>query len=306
VLHPAVRVSDDAVLIVAGATCSGKTALAVDLAEQYDAEIIGADSRQVYRGMPIGTAAPAAEQLARVPHHLVAMLDPHERYSAARFSDDALAAIRAIRGRGKRALVVGGTGFYLRALAGDVVLSPAYDAEVRARLAREARLHPPEVMHAWLAARDPGRAAELAVGDRYRVTRALEIALSAGSPDEPAQERQTLRSQGYRVVKIVLDVPQAVIDERIAARVEGMLEAGLLAEAERIGPDAVAADAVGYPQALAYLAGLSTDAELRTTLARATRRYALRQRTWFRTEPGTQVVAPADVAQAVRSELGWT
>ena len=292
-------------LIVAGATCSGKTALAIDLAEQFGAEIVGADSRQIYRGMPIGTAAPAPEQLARVPHHLVAMLDPHERYSAARFSDDALAAIRAIRGRGKRAIVAGGTGFYLRALAGDVVLSPAYNAEVRARLAREARLHPPEVMHAWLAARDPARASELAVGDRYRVTRALEIAL-AGTPQNAPVERPTLRNQGYRVVKIVLDVPQTVIDERIAGRVDAMLDAGLLAEAERIGPDAVAADAVGYPQALAYLAGRSTLTELRATLARATRRYALRQRTWFRTEPGTQAVAPADVAEAVRSGLGWT
>jgi tRNA dimethylallyltransferase len=298
--------SDEAVLILAGATCSGKTALAIELAEEFGAEIVGADSRQVYRGMPIGTVAPTAEQLARVPHHLVAILDPHERYSAARFSDDALGAIRAIRARGKRAIVVGGTGFYLRALAGDVVLSSAYDAEMRARLAREARLHPPEVMHAWLAARDPGRAAELPAGDRYRVTRALEIALSRTPVREPARERATLRNQGYRVVKIVLDVPQTVIDERIAARVDAMLDAGLLAEAERIGPDVVAADAVGYPQALAYLAGRSTLTELRATLARATRRYALRQRTWFRSEPGTQVVAPAAVAESVRSGLGWT
>ena len=112
--------------------------------------------------MPVGTAAPTAAQRARVPHHLVDFLDPHERYSAARFATDALAAIRAIHARGRRAIVAGGTGFYVRALAGDVALCAAYDPDVRARLAREARLHPPEVLHAWLAARASGRVAAVA------------------------------------------------------------------------------------------------------------------------------------------------
>src|SRR5579863_9471959 len=115
------------VLILSGPTASGKTDLAIELAQKFNAEIISADSRQIYRGMPIGTAAPSAEQLGAVPHHLVGFLDPHERYSAARFAHDAIAAILAIASRSKRAIVVGGTGFYVRALTGGVDLAPARD-----------------------------------------------------------------------------------------------------------------------------------------------------------------------------------
>ncbi len=300
------------VLIVAGATCAGKTALALDLAERFDAEIVGADSRQIYRGMPIGTAAPHAAELARVAHHLVGFLDPHERYSAARYAADALAAIAAIHARGKRALVVGGTGFYVRALAGDVALSGAYDDVLRRRLASEARVHPPEVLHAWLAVRDPARARDIQAGDRYRVARALEVALatraSGGVPLSSAGAAPTspsLRAVGLPYLKVVLDVPLAELDARIEARTDAMLAGGLLAEAERIGPAAVAADAVGYPQAFAYLAGLTTRAELRALLARATRRYARRQLTWFRSEPDVRFAAPGDVAELARRILGW-
>ncbi|MDQ2858169.1 MAG: tRNA (adenosine(37)-N6)-dimethylallyltransferase MiaA, partial [Candidatus Eremiobacteraeota bacterium] len=116
------------VLVLCGPTAAGKTQLATDLARTYDAEIIGADSRQIYRGMPIGTASPSAAQLAAVPHHLIGFLNPNERYSAARFAADATACVHAIHARGKRAIVVGGTGFYIRALTGDVDLAPAYDA----------------------------------------------------------------------------------------------------------------------------------------------------------------------------------
>ncbi len=278
------------VLILAGATCSGKTALALDLAERFDAEIVGADSRQIYAGMAIGTAAPSNADLARVPHHLIGFLDPRERYSAARYAADALAAIRAIQARGKRAIVVGGTGFYVRALAGDVRLSGAYD----------------EALHAWLAARDPERAAAVKPGDRYRVARALEIALAPRAPASAREpEHASLREDGVPYLKIALDVAQVEIDARISARVKTMLDAGLVAEAERIGIDAVAADAVGYPQAFAYLAGWSTHAELAASLARATRRYARRQFTWFRREPDIVWRAPHDVSAVVCRTLGW-
>ncbi len=299
--HDALR----GVLILAGATCSGKTALALELAERFDAEIVGADSRQVYAGMSIGTAAPSQAELARVPHHLVGFLDPYERYSAARYAADALAAIRAIQARGKRAIVVGGTGFYVRALAGDVRLSDAYDEALRARLVREARVHPPEVLHAWLAAHDPRRAAAVKPGDRYRVARALEIALAPRAPAARETERASLRDAGLPYLKIALDVQQSEIDARISARVSAMLDAGLVAEAERIGAGAVAADAVGYPQAFAYLAGWSTHAQLAASLARATRRYARRQLTWFRREPDIEWRAPRDVSEAACRTLGW-
>jgi tRNA dimethylallyltransferase len=280
------------VLILAGPTASGKTDLAIALAREVDGEIIGADSRQIYRDMPIGTAAPTEAQLRLVPHHLVGFLDPHERYSAATFVRDALVAIQDVLDRGKQPIVAGGTGFYIRALAGDVALGGARDEHLRARLARETLVHPPDVMHAWLSALDPARARALAPEDRYRVARALEIALAARAESAPEVERRSLRSESIPYAKIYLDVPIGVLEERIRQRVDAMLERGLLEEAERLGETAVAADAVGYPQASAYLRGHATRSELRMHLMRATRRYAKRQETWFRSEPDVERVNP--------------
>lgn len=302
------------VLILTGPTASGKSALALALAERYGAEIVGADSRQIYRGMPIGTAAPGDAERARVPHHLIGFLDPHERYSAARFVRDALAAIADIGARGKRALVVGGTGFYVRALAGDVTLSPVRDEALRERLAHEARMHPVEALFAWLGALDPALAARVPAHDPYRVTRALEIALAHrdGVDAEPAgtrAEHVSLRASGIPYRKLYLETAPEVLHERIAARVDAMLAAGLLDEAERIGAEAVAADAVGYREALAYLTGWSTSGELREHLARNTRRYAKRQATWFRAEPDLVRIPASDGFAAACAEAetlaGW-
>ncbi|HYL26559.1 MAG TPA: tRNA (adenosine(37)-N6)-dimethylallyltransferase MiaA [Candidatus Nitrosotalea sp.] len=294
------------VLILAGPTASGKTPLAIELAREFGAEIVGADSRQIYRGMPIGTAAPAPEQLAQVPHHLIGFLDPSERYSAARYAQDALAALSDIRRRGRRAIVAGGTGFYIRALIGGVSLAPEYDGALRERLAREARVHPPEFLHGWLERRDPARARALGTNDAYRILRALEIALAAPAATRRDAPRPTLASEGFSSLLIFLDLPWSVVDERIERRAGKILDCGLIDEAERIGDQAVAASAVGYPQAAAYLRGWSTRAELHETLARATRRYARRQRAWFRSEPSTLWLAPEAVRGAVREKLGWS
>ena len=302
------------VLMLTGQTAAGKTALAMQLAERFDAEIVGADSRQVYRDMPIGTASPSPAEQARVPHHLVGFLDPHERYSAARFVGDALGAIDEIQARGRRPLVVGGTGFYLRALAGDVTLSPLRDDALRARLVHEARVHTPAVLHEWLAALAPHRARGLAPGDHYRVARALEIALAERKGAEGTREAvetgpRSLRAFAIPFRKVYLEVDDAMLEGRIAARIDGMLAAGFLEEAERVGGTAVAADAVGYREALAYLAGWSSLDELRAALVRATRRYAKRQATWFHREPDLLRV-PAERAfeelSAVAAALpGW-
>ncbi|HMD02080.1 MAG TPA: tRNA (adenosine(37)-N6)-dimethylallyltransferase MiaA, partial [Candidatus Baltobacteraceae bacterium] len=294
------------VLILCAPTASGKSALALELAELFDAEIVGADSRQIYAGMPIGTAAPSASERARVAHHLVGFLDPGERYRAARFRADALAAIDDIQARGKRAIVVGGTGFYVRALTGGVALDGAFDPELRDRLAREARLHPRDVLHEWLAARNPARASRIASSDRYRVLRALEITLSKAGE---ATAARSLERPTPRFLKVWVEIGQSLLDERIAARVDAMLAAGFLEEAEALGRVAVAADAVGYPHALAYLAGHATRAELRALMIRATRRYAKRQRTWFRNETGMTRVAHDAAREALarlaRGMTGW-
>lgn len=293
------------VLILTGPTASGKTELALALAERFDAEIVSADSRQIYRGMPIGTAAPTPEQQRRVPHHLVGFLDPYERYSAARFSSDATEIIEEIHARGKRAIVVGGTGFYIRALTGAVELAPQYDEALRRRLAHEAQLHDAEFLYEWLRLHDLRRAAMLHARDEYRVLRALEIALAPHAARLRDQPQRSLVTQEIPFLKIFLDVDRAQLDRRIEARTDAMLDAGLIEEAERIGEDAVAASAVGYPHALAYSRGWCTREELRILLARATRRYARRQATWFRSEPQTRWVRPAQAERLAREMLGW-
>lgn len=253
--------------------------------------------------MPVGTAAPTVDERAAVPHHLVEFLDPYERYSAARYAHDAFAAIDAIQARGKRAIVVGGTGFYVRALTGDVALAPQHDPLLRERLAHEARIHDSVFLHEWLALRDPRRAAQLSPGDTYRILRALEVALSEHAAEEP---RIVAARHDIVFVKYALDVPQATIDTAISRRSAAMLEHGLLEEAQRFGPEAVAASAVGYPQALGYLRGWCTREELLASLNRATRRYARRQRSWLRSEPNVRWIEPAGVLAAAGEIPGWS
>jgi tRNA dimethylallyltransferase len=191
-------------------------------------------------------------------------------------------------------------------LAGDVALDAAYDPAVRARLAAEARIHPPDVLAAWLAALAPERAAQIAPNDPYRVARALEVVLASRPSTEPALSRvEGLREAGIPFVKLVLETEPGVLAERIERRVDGMLSAGLLEEAERVGSEAVAADAVGYREALAFLAGFSTGPELRAQLIRSTRRYAKRQATWLRSEPGVVRVSAAECEAVARERLGW-
>jgi len=297
--------SDSNVLILAGATASGKTELAIELAREFNAEIVGADSRQVYAGMPIGTAAPSPQQLAEVPHHLIGFVDPFERYSAARYASDAIRALREIRARGKRAIVTGGTGFYIRALTGAVRLAPQYDEALRERLIREARLHDSAFLYRWLQYHDAVRARAIDEHDTYRVLRALEIAFGARAARTPDTPVHTLASEGFRWVLIFIDEPWSTIDARIARRTSQMLAGGLIEEAETVGDAAVAATAVGYPQACAYLRGWSTADELRASLERATRRYARRQRAWFRSEPSTLWLDRESVRAIVREKLHW-
>ncbi len=287
--------------VIVGATASGKSEVAMRIARAVGGEIVGADSRQIYRGMSVGTAAPDAAAQREVPHHCVEFLDPEERYSAARYARDAMAAILDIRARGRRPIVVGGTGFYLRVLRGGVALGERGDDDLRARIARELQLHPPEFLHDWLALREPQRAAAIERNDRYRIGRALEIALAP--PRDAAAEIPTLLAHGLSFRTFALALPIAEIDRRIDVRARAMLAGGLLEEAEALGMRAVAADAVGFPQALAYLRGQSTFDETLVALARATRRYARRQIAWIRTEPNVEWLEADDLVRAAEEAL---
>jgi tRNA dimethylallyltransferase len=274
-----------------GPTASGKTALAVDLVEHFPLEIISVDSALVYRGMDVGTAKADALTLARAPHHLLDIRDPDQTYSAAAFSQDALRLMADITARGKIPLLVGGTMMYFRALLRGLDELPRADAAVRAALAAEAAAKGWPALHAELARVDPETAARLAPNDAQRVGRALEIYRLIGTPMSALLDRaQTVLP--YRVLQIAL-IPsdRAVLHQRIAARFDAMLAAGLVDEVERLRrehvlkPDLPSMRAVGYRQAWAYLDGDLDLKGLREQGIAATRQLAKRQLTWLRSWP---------------------
>src|SRR5438128_2747971 len=211
---------------IVGPTASGKSALALDLAERLGGEIVSADSRQVYRDLEIGTAKPTAAERARVPHHCLALVAPGEAFDAARFRDAARAAIADIVRRDRVALVVGGTGLYVRALLGGLCPAPPRVPALRAALAEEAA----PALHRRLRALDPAAAARIAPGDRVRIVRALEVALVSGVPLSRWQAEHRFGEPAYDALLIGLARPTAELDARIAARARPMLEAGFLDE----------------------------------------------------------------------------
>jgi len=289
--HAQSRASDapPAAIVLGGPTAVGKTEVAISLAREIRAEIISADSRQVYRELDVGTAKPTAEQRRAVPHHLIDFLDPRERYNAERFAQDALEAIRGIASRGKRALVVGGTGFYIEALMYEMSDIPLVDPDIEAQLEAQAAERGMPAMHARLAAVDPETAARLEPNDRQRILRALAVYETSGRPlshfHEVSPRRERVKVERY----VVLTRPREELYARINSRVDGMIEAGLVDEvrglADRYGWEAEGLKALGYRQFRDHLSGNRSLAGSVELLKRDTRRYAKRQLTWFRRVP---------------------
>ena len=292
-------------LVLAGPTGAGKSAVALDLADRLNGEIVAMDSMTLYRGMDVGTAKPTAAERRRVPHHLVDVLDPWEAGSVAWWLDRAADACADIRGRGKRPLFVGGTPFYLKALLCGLFDAPPSDPAVRTRLEAEA----PATLHARLSEVDPIAAARLHPNDVRRVVRALEVWELTGRPISDYQ--QTWDSPNFAgaaaqpappaqpIPCVALDWPREELYRRIDARVEAMLAAGWLDEVRRLvagprPPSKEASQALGYPELMAHLAGTGPGWD--DTVARIqtrTRQFAKRQLTWFRGLPGV-VFVPAD------------
>jgi tRNA dimethylallyltransferase len=274
-------------IALVGATASGKSALALALAERIGAEIISCDSMQVYRELDIGTAKPTAAERARVRHHLVDLLAPDEPFSAARFVAHADEAIAAISGRGRRVLVVGGTGLYLRALRFGLIEAPARDDALRAALMAEERTHPGRLWRR-LNEVDPGAARRIAPADEVRIVRALEVFTLTGVPLSRHHAAHHRRPR-HPLAVLVLDPPLEVLRPRIAARARAMLAGGLVDETRavvaRYGEGLRALDAVGYREVAAHLAGRLPARALEGAIVAATVRYARRQRTWFNKEP---------------------
>jgi len=276
-------------VFVIGPTASGKSALALALARRFGGEIVSVDSAQVYRGMDIGTAKPDAVTRAEMPHHLIDMIDPTQAYSAARFRGDALAAVAAIRARGRVPILAGGTMLYVKALREGLSALPTADAAVRAQIDRRAERLGWPVLHAELAHIDPASAARLAPTDAQRIQRALEVHAVTGHPLSTLQgAREAGDALGASFVVALAPRERAALHEAIAHRFEAMLAAGLVDEVRglraRYALDAAMPSmrSVGYRQAWEHLEGRFDARTLRERGIAATRQLAKRQLTWMR------------------------
>jgi tRNA dimethylallyltransferase len=285
-----VTVSTDnrpSLVVLCGPTAVGKTALALDLAEQFNGEIISADSRQVYRLMNIGTAKPTSTEQLRVRHHLIDVAWPDEDFHAERYTELARQAVIDICARGKRPFLVGGTGLYIRALTEGLLRAPGANPELRRQLHALAERNGRSALHDELAAVDPESASRLHPNDLIRVVRALEVFHQAGCSLASLQDEHAFASRPYRTLKIGLNLKREELYRRIDQRAEVMFEQGLLEEAETLLRAGYVSSlkslyTIGYRQAFALLRQEVTREEALADLKQATRRYAKQQLTWFR------------------------
>lgn len=295
-------------LIIAGPTASGKTAVAVELALRLDAEVVSADSMQVYRDMDILTAMPTPEEMRGVPHHMLGVFPPDQKCSAAAYRELALGRIQDILARGKRPIVCGGTGLYINALTRPLSFAAQGDDAIRAELTRIAEAEGGrERLHDQLKAVDPAAAARLHPNDVRRVVRALEIYRITGRTQSEQAALDAQRGDGPFSERVyALDWPREALYARIDRRVDEMLQSGLVDEVRRLMKNeavfSTAAQAIGYKEIAAALRGECALAEAVETLKRATRNYAKRQLTWFRRDARVRWVAAQGLSAAEIAE----
>jgi tRNA dimethylallyltransferase len=287
--------------VLVGPTAVGKTAVAVALAQRIPLTVISADARQVYRRLDIGTAKPDARLRAQVPHEGVDLVEPGERFSAGRFAREAAGWLTAVRAAGRVPLVVGGTGFYVRALADGLFQEPPLDPARRDRLRDWTATLPGSDLSRWALRLDP----RFSGGGRQRAARALEVALLTGRPLSLWQ-RMARAAGVMRPWYIVLTIPRELLRRRIAERVDAMLAAGFVDEvraelARGTAPDAAGLDGVGYRDVVAMLEGRLRPDDLRDAIVRSSRQYAKRQETWFRNQLRYQPSAVSHQREAI-----WT
>ncbi|MBX6423828.1 tRNA (adenosine(37)-N6)-dimethylallyltransferase MiaA [Thermosulfurimonas sp. F29] len=286
------------ILAVVGPTGVGKTALGIELAERFGGEIVNFDSVQVYRYLDIGTAKPTPEERARVPHHLIDILEPDEPFNAAAFVERADCVIAEIVARGKVPILVGGTGLYLRALLHGlfpVEVPEELRRTLRERLKREGL----SVLYQELRRRDPEAARRIHPHDRVRVLRALEVCLATGKTFSEMVRTHAFRERRYKALKIGLHLPRDELYRRLNERVDRMLEAGLLEEVKALlergfSPELKPLQSIGYRHMIAYLKGEVSLEEAVRLMKRDTRRYAKRQLTWFRADPEVKWFLPTE------------
>jgi tRNA dimethylallyltransferase len=270
-----------------GPTASGKTAVGIELAHRLGAEILSLDSMAVYRHMDIGTAKPTAEERAQIPHHLIDLVDPNQSFSIADYLDHARQAVAEIRGRGQQVLFVGGTPLYLKALLRGLFDGPPANWPLRQELLDIAQQQGSQVLHDRLALIDPTAAAKLHPRDTRRLIRALEVHASTGQPISQWQQQFDRVNEAHRGRVFLLDRAREDLHARINGRVEAMFDAGWIEEVRRVWHDftpisQTAAQAVGYREIAAHLAGELSVTELVELVKTRTRQFAKRQLTWFR------------------------
>jgi len=293
-------------LVIAGPTASGKSALALDLAEALNGEIICVDSLTVYRGFEIGSAKPTAEQQQRIPHHLLDLCDPADPFTASDFRVAAAAAIQEITGRGKRPILAGGTGLYLRSLLRGLNKAPGEDPVLRELLQERLEREGGAALLAELAQVDPDTAQRLHPNNRNRIIRALEVFHTSGVPLSQFQDEHGFSETPYDALQFCLELPRPVLYQRIDDRVDAMLAAGLVAEVQGLLQAGVPSDckplqAIGYKEVVAYLQEKHDQTEMTRLIKRNTRHFAKRQLTWFRAEPAMQWVAYPENSATIHS-----
>jgi tRNA dimethylallyltransferase len=284
-------------VLLLGPTGSGKTALSLELAQRFNGEIVSCDSVAVYRGMDLGTAKPTAEEQARLPHHLIDIVDPDQPFTAGKYSRQARAALRQIVACGRLPIVTGGTGLYLRALTEGLFAGPARQQELRDRLQQSRAQHGVTWLHRMLRRLDPASAARIHSNDTAKLIRAIELCLGMRKPLSKTLENQEQARDpltGFRLLRIGLNPPRQALYELLNRRCAAIFAAGIVEETrallERYGP-VKALDSLGYRQGLAVLAGtLSVEAAV-AAAQQGHRNYAKRQMTWFRREPEVHWIA---------------
>jgi tRNA dimethylallyltransferase len=283
-------------LVITGATCSGKSEAALGLAPLLAGEILSADSMQVYRGMDIGTAKPSAAERAQVRHHLLDVVNPAQPFSVAAFKDLADQCVEEVNGRGGLPIMVGGTGLYVRAVVENYDLTAEDPApDLRERWRAVAAQDGAAALHARLRAVDPVSATRIHENDMRRVVRALEVFERTGHPISASVDRTARRGRRYDVLQFAITWPRDELHRRIDRRVDRMLDLGLVDEVDGLrrgcGLGPVAAQALGYREILAYLEGHTSLGEAASAIKTATRRLAKRQLTWFRAQDGLEWIA---------------
>lgn len=298
------------IVIISGPTAAGKTGLSIALAKQFGAEVVNADSMQVFRGFDIGTAKPDTEEQQGVPHHLLDIVNADEPFDAARFVDAADAAIEDIVRREKRVLLVGGTGLYIRTLLHGLQEGPPPDPNLRRELARRAETEGRTALHAALNEVDPASAARLHPNDLVRVIRALEVTITSGIPMSEWQKKHGFAEERYKFLLLGVLRPRGVLNEIIDARVDRMMQQGFLNEvqgllSQGISPRSKPMQALGYRRLVEYLEGELSLEEAVVQIKTDTRRFAKRQMTWFNKEAGLEWIEPDIEVATARCAAFW-